>query len=313
MAYSAEQRYEQNPSWQDHSRSGQWRDTDNPSPLAKWIEELQFPNGLKVLPTHRTGRMHGKGKSKKKEGPRQTDIQRQNRQALAVKAESVVEGKEEPILMIGVVNNPLKKKEPPRIMSVDEMRFPQYETGLQKASRKKFARWRSPLGEIGLRITVGEASHHRSDQITFLFKEKLIKLLRDNVDVFTWKYSDMTGIPRTLKIGDEIFVTEHKLNEDKKITSVHQKKRGMAPDQSAITLKEAKPGECALTSHKLIKPVQRTIIRYQKSIGRNMEAYVDDMVIKIMDEEDMSVDIKETFERLRKVNLKLNPKNAPLE
>ncbi|GKF98575.1 hypothetical protein Tco_0297358, partial [Tanacetum coccineum] len=66
-------------------------------------------------------------------------------QALAVKAESVVEGKEEPILMIGVVNNPLKKKEPPRIMSVDEMRFPQYETGLQKASRKKFARCRRCL------------------------------------------------------------------------------------------------------------------------------------------------------------------------
>ncbi|GJV40952.1 hypothetical protein Tco_1419392 [Tanacetum coccineum] len=144
-------------------------------------------------------------------------------QSLAVKAESVVEGKEEPILMIGgSVHGP----------------YPHKHIGLQKASRKKFARWRSPLGKISLRITVGEASHHRSDQITFLFKEKLIKLLRDNVDVFTWKYSDMTGIPRTLKIGDEIFVTEHKLNEDKKITSVQQKKRGMAPDRSATTLKE---------------------------------------------------------------------------
>ncbi|GKB07673.1 reverse transcriptase domain-containing protein [Tanacetum coccineum] len=37
---------------------------------------------------------------------------------------------------------------------------------------------------------------------------------------------------------------------------------------------------------------------FESQIGRNMEAYVDDMVIKSLDEEDMLVDIQETFEML---------------
>ncbi|GJX37093.1 reverse transcriptase domain-containing protein [Tanacetum coccineum] len=41
-----------------------------------------------------------------------------------------------------------------------------------------------------------------------------------------------------------------------------------------------------------------------------MEAYVDDIVIKSKDEEDMLVDIQETLERLRKINMKLNPKKC---
>ncbi|GKA73323.1 reverse transcriptase domain-containing protein, partial [Tanacetum coccineum] len=41
-----------------------------------------------------------------------------------------------------------------------------------------------------------------------------------------------------------------------------------------------------------------------------MKAYVDDMVIKSMDETDMIEDIQETFERLRKINMKLNTKKC---
>ncbi|GJR68986.1 hypothetical protein Tco_0015051 [Tanacetum coccineum] len=41
-----------------------------------------------------------------------------------VKAEQATKGKEEPILKIGMVNNPLKRKEPPKIMIIKEMVFP---------------------------------------------------------------------------------------------------------------------------------------------------------------------------------------------
>ncbi|GJR87237.1 reverse transcriptase domain-containing protein [Tanacetum coccineum] len=41
-----------------------------------------------------------------------------------------------------------------------------------------------------------------------------------------------------------------------------------------------------------------------------MEACVDDMVIKSMDKEDILADIRETFERLRRINMKLNPKKC---
>ncbi|GKC72302.1 hypothetical protein Tco_1118185 [Tanacetum coccineum] len=69
-------------------------------------------------------------------------------------------------------------------------------------------------------------------QLRTQFKQKLIKLLRENVNVFAWKYSDMTEIPRIIKVGEETFVTKHKLNEDRKITPLQQKKRGMASDRS---------------------------------------------------------------------------------
>ncbi|GKF18689.1 hypothetical protein Tco_0063607 [Tanacetum coccineum] len=69
-------------------------------------------------------------------------------------------------------------------------------------------------------------------------KQELIKLLKDNADVFTWQYSDMTGIPRTLKIRGTNFATEHKLNEDKKITHVQQKNMRMAPERASAASKE---------------------------------------------------------------------------
>ncbi|GKB03410.1 reverse transcriptase domain-containing protein [Tanacetum coccineum] len=49
---------------------------------------------------------------------------------------------------------------------------------------------------------------------------------------------------------------------------------------------------------------------FQTQMGRNLEAYVDDMVIKSKTEQDMIVDIVETFDNLRKVNMKLNPKKC---
>ncbi|GJU53991.1 reverse transcriptase domain-containing protein [Tanacetum coccineum] len=47
---------------------------------------------------------------------------------------------------------------------------------------------------------------------------------------------------------------------------------------------------------------------FYDQIGRNLEAYVDDMVIKSTFEEEMLADIKETFEKFRSINMKLNPK-----
>ncbi|GJR07617.1 reverse transcriptase domain-containing protein [Tanacetum coccineum] len=51
---------------------------------------------------------------------------------------------------------------------------------------------------------------------------------------------------------------------------------------------------------------------FQSQIGRNLEAYVDDMVVKSKSEKDMLADIAETFDNLRRINMKLNPKNVHL-
>jgi hypothetical protein len=49
---------------------------------------------------------------------------------------------------------------------------------------------------------------------------------------------------------------------------------------------------------------------FKKQIGRNLEVYVDDIVIKSKDEEDLVKDIAETFTKLREINMKLNPKKC---
>nr|GFA25403.1 reverse transcriptase domain-containing protein [Tanacetum cinerariifolium] len=49
---------------------------------------------------------------------------------------------------------------------------------------------------------------------------------------------------------------------------------------------------------------------FQSQIGRNLKAYVDNMVIKSKDEKMLLADIAETFDNLKKINMKLNPKKC---
>ncbi|GKA57497.1 reverse transcriptase domain-containing protein [Tanacetum coccineum] len=49
---------------------------------------------------------------------------------------------------------------------------------------------------------------------------------------------------------------------------------------------------------------------FQSHIRRNLEAYVDDVVIKSKEEKMLLADIAETFENLKKINMKLNPKKC---
>ncbi|GJZ02534.1 reverse transcriptase domain-containing protein [Tanacetum coccineum] len=49
---------------------------------------------------------------------------------------------------------------------------------------------------------------------------------------------------------------------------------------------------------------------FQRQIGRNLEVYVDDLVIKSRTEEEIIRDIAETFKILRQISMKLNPKKC---
>ena len=46
---------------------------------------------------------------------------------------------------------------------------------------------------------------------------------------------------------------------------------------------------------------------FAHQIGRNVQVYVDDMLVKSMHEEDHLDDLRETFDTLRSFNMKLNP------
>ncbi|GJV43445.1 reverse transcriptase domain-containing protein [Tanacetum coccineum] len=49
---------------------------------------------------------------------------------------------------------------------------------------------------------------------------------------------------------------------------------------------------------------------FEAQLGRNLEAYVDDMVIKSRTEKDMIMDVMKTFDNLKKINMKLNPRKC---
>ena len=49
---------------------------------------------------------------------------------------------------------------------------------------------------------------------------------------------------------------------------------------------------------------------FAQQIGRNVQVYVDDMLVKSRREEDHLDDLKETFDTLRSYNMKLNPRKC---
>ena len=58
---------------------------------------------------------------------------------------------------------------------------------------------------------------------------------------------------------------------------------------------------------------QRMVTKmFKEQLGRNMEAYIDDMVVKSKVVENHLTDIVNTFETLRKHRLKLNAQNVLL-
>ncbi|GJU31294.1 reverse transcriptase domain-containing protein [Tanacetum coccineum] len=72
------------------------------------------------------------------------------------------------------------------------------------------------------------------------------------------------------------------------------------------------PFKCFLDAYKGYHQIQMSLVdsAFQTQLRHNLESYVDDMVIKSMMEQEMIMDIAETFNNLRKVNMKLNPKKC---
>ncbi|GJS15942.1 reverse transcriptase domain-containing protein [Tanacetum coccineum] len=172
-------------------------------------------------------------------------------------------------------------------------------------------------------------------------RNKLCNLLQRNLDIFAWKPADMTGVPR--------HIAEHRLNVREGCSPVRQKKRGQVADRNQAIQEEVgnlmeagimnwrmcvdfkdlnkacpKDGyplleidwkEESLTMPFGLRNVGATYQRmvgkaFHKQIGRNLEVYVDDLVIKSRTEDEIVRDIEETFKTLREINMKLNPKNC---
>ncbi|GJV88395.1 reverse transcriptase domain-containing protein [Tanacetum coccineum] len=183
------------------------------------------------------------------------------------------------------------------------------------------------------KVTIGR-------QLTTMIKMRLRDILRVHADVFAWTTTHITGVPRTLIIGEETFSTKHQLNVFNHTEPVKQKKRSLAPERNELVCTQVKElveagvlreipiaekdeerttfftREGVFCYRRLPFGLKNAGATYQRlidkvfdsQIGRNIEVNADDMVIKSDSEEEMLAHIEETLGRLWAINLKLNKK-----
>ncbi|XP_073129118.1 uncharacterized protein [Henckelia pumila] len=149
-------------------------------------------------------------------------------------------------------------------------------------------------------------------------KRTLLECLQKNKDVFAWSVSDLVGVRRE--------ISEHKLNVIKGYRPIIQKKRHLGPEKDAgyhqIPLaKEDKDKVSFVTSTGtycyVVMPFglknagatyQRLMDKvFEQQIGKNIEVYVDDILIKTRTADQFITDLAQTFQTLRNYQLKLNP------
>nr|GFA02927.1 reverse transcriptase domain-containing protein [Tanacetum cinerariifolium] len=159
-------------------------------------------------------------------------------------------------------------------------------------------------------------------------RTELCSLLKKNLDIFAWQPSDMTGVP--------LSVIEHRLNDcyplpeiDWKVESLcgypfkcfldaykgYHKIQMAAADEEKTAFHTGQGVYCYTKMPFGLKNASATYQRlmdkaFKNQMGRNIEVYVDDLVVKSHTEVEMVRDIEETFQTLRKINMKLNPKKC---
>ncbi|GJZ32093.1 reverse transcriptase domain-containing protein, partial [Tanacetum coccineum] len=108
---------------------------------------------------------------------------------------------------------------------------------------------------------------------------ELCEVLRNNLDIFAWKPADMTGVPRS--------IAEHRLNIRDGCTPIRQKRRGHAREMN--------------------KAIQEEVAKLMDAQIMREVHYHGWLVNPVME---ILRDVKETFQTLRRINMKLNPKKC---
>nr|GEU82640.1 reverse transcriptase domain-containing protein [Tanacetum cinerariifolium] len=123
--------------------------------------------------------------------------------------------------------------------------------------------------------------------------------------------SDMTRVPRS--------IAENRLDIREGYSPVRQKKRGQALERAkAIQVEVQKMVKAGILPEVyyhdwLSNPVmvkKHDDKAFDRQIGRKLEIYLDDLVIKSQTKTKLLRDIEEMFRTLRKINMKLNPKKC---
>ncbi|GKV35996.1 hypothetical protein SLEP1_g44183 [Rubroshorea leprosula] len=170
-------------------------------------------------------------------------------------------------------------------------------------------------------------------KLTPIEKEALVGFLKVNKDVFAWTSADMLGIPTSVAV--------HKLSTNPLRKPVAQKRRLFWGERLTAIKEEVKnllqvgfirrvdycewianPVMAASGNERLslldaysgyhqvrMAPEDEKMVTivFRAQIGRNLEVYVDDIVVKSSQAENHLTDLAETFNNLRRYGMKLNP------
>ncbi|RVW92012.1 Retrovirus-related Pol polyprotein from transposon 17.6 [Vitis vinifera] len=126
-------------------------------------------------------------------------------------------------------------------------------------------------------------------------RNRLIHLLRSYLDVFAWSYEDMPGLDPS--------IVQHHLPILPHARPVKQKLRRLHPRWSlqgyAIWVEECRSHLSASAT-----------ALFHDMMHRDVEVYVDDMIVKSRGRADHLAALERFFERIRKFRLRLNPKKC---
>nr|GEW99719.1 reverse transcriptase domain-containing protein [Tanacetum cinerariifolium] len=132
-------------------------------------------------------------------------------------------------------------------------------------------------------------------------RNKLRGLLHRNFDIFAWKPADMTGVPRHIA-GHHAYKGYHQIQMAKE----DEEKSAFITSQGIFCYTKMPFGlrNDGATYQRLVDKA------FNKHIGRNLEVYVDDLVIKSRTEDEIVKDIEKKFKTPREINMKLYPKKC---
>ncbi|GKV34408.1 hypothetical protein SLEP1_g42783 [Rubroshorea leprosula] len=150
-----------------------------------------------------------------------------------------------------------------------------------------------PVETVPLNPDVPERTVKIGTKLTEAERAELLEFLRVNQDVFAWTTDEMPGIPAEL--------TVHKLSTNPTRKPVEKTTFYAGDTIYCYVMMPFGLKNAGATYQKLVQ------IIFKLQIGKNIEVYVDDMIVTSVRAEDHICDLSETFQNLRRAQMKLNP------
>nr|CAE02548.1 OSJNBb0069N01.14 [Oryza sativa Japonica Group] len=188
-------------------------------------------------------------------------------------------------------------------------------------------RW--PLGHVELPLTFGDSTNFRTERIDFdvadlnlpynavLGRPSLVKFMAAYLQMKMPGPSDPITVFDDVKVAlacaeqradNLVAATEPQPSESS--ASRASKKRLASADE--VPVKDISLGDDPSKTAKIDGPTfqRMTRITLSNQIGRNVEAYVDDLVVKTHHQDTLLQYLAETFDSLRSTRMKLNPEKC---